>query len=93
MNYAGEGTVEISDKAGNAVRLKVDEKTGMPTGESYAGPQGNVDESWSDWRDVNGIQQPFKIAVQQNNKKFADIAVQEIKVNTGATQAELSKRQ
>ena len=93
VNYAGEGTIEISDKSGNSVRLKVDEKTGMPTGESYAGPQGRVEESWSDWRDVNGIQAPFKIAVQQNSKKFADIAVQEIKVNTGATQAELSKRQ
>jgi zinc protease len=93
VNAVDDSTVEISDKKGNSTQLKIDEKTGLPLGESYAGAQGKVEEAWSDLRDVNGIKTPFKIAVQQNGKKFADVTVQEIKVNTGATQEQLSKRQ
>ncbi len=36
---------------------------------------------------------PFKITVMQGGKKFADVTVQELKLNTGATAEQLSKRQ
>ena len=47
---------------------------------------------WNDLRDVDGMKAPFKIAVRQGGQKFADVIVEEIKVNTGATEEQLSKR-
>jgi hypothetical protein len=35
---------------------------------------------------------PFKITVTQSGKKFADVTVQDLKLNTGATEEQLSKR-
>jgi zinc protease len=92
VNYAGPGAVEISDKNGNSLRLIVDESTGMPLKTSYTGPQGPMDEEWSDLRDVNGMKVPFKITMRQGTRKIADVVVQDIKVNTGATETQLSKR-
>jgi hypothetical protein len=93
VNYAGSGAIEISDKSGASLRLTVDESTGLPLKTSYAGPQGAMEEEWSDLREVDGMKAPFKITLRQGPRKFADVIVQEIKVNTGATEAELSKRQ
>jgi len=92
VNYAGPGAVDISDKDGNSLRLTVDEATGLPLKTSYTGPQGTMDEEWSDLREVNGMKVPFKITLRQGAKKLADITVQDIKVNTGATESQLSKR-
>jgi len=93
VNYAGPGALDISDKSGNSVRLMVDESTGLPVKTSYAGPQETIEENWSELRDVDGMKVPFKITVIQAGKKFAEVTVQEFKVNTGATAEQLSKRQ
>ena len=92
VNYAGPGAVDISDKNGNSLRLTVDEATGLPLKTSYNGTQGPMDEEWSDLRDVNGMKVPFKITLRQGARKIADLIVQDIKVNTGATETQLSKR-
>jgi hypothetical protein len=92
VNYAGPGAVDISDKNGNSLRLIVDEATGMPIKTTYTGPQGAMDEEWSDLRDVSGMKVPFKITLRQGTRKLADVTVQDVKVNTGATEAQLSKR-
>jgi len=93
VNFVAPAVVEISDKNGNAARLTLDESSGLPLKASYESSQGKVEEGWSDWRDVAGMKAPFKISVTQNNKKFADVTVEDIKVNTGATEEQLSKRQ
>jgi zinc protease len=93
VNYAGVGLLDIFDQNGNAVRLLVDESTGLPLKTSYAGPQGTIDENWSDLREVDGMKAPFKITITQAGRKFADVTIQEIKVNTGLTEAEMSKRE
>ncbi|HTM49624.1 MAG TPA: pitrilysin family protein [Bryobacteraceae bacterium] len=93
VNYAGPGALDISDQSGNSVRLMVDEATGMPLKTSYPGSQGTIEESWSDLREVDGMKVPFKIKVTQNGKNFAEVTVQELKVNTGITEEQLSKRQ
>ena len=92
VNYAGPGLLDISDKSGNAVRLTVDENTGLPLKTSYSGPQGSIEETWSDLRVVDGVRIPFKIAITQGGRKFSDVIIQDVKVNTGATAAELSKQ-
>ncbi len=92
VNYAGSGALDISDKSGNSLRLSVDENTGLPQKTSYLGTQGPMEEDWSDLRDVNGIKVPFKITMRQGARKLADITVQDVKINTGATEEQLSKR-
>ena len=93
VNYSGAGILDITDKSGGAVRLFIDEKTGLPQKQSYAGPQGTVEEIWSDLRSVDGVKVPFRITITQAGRKFAEVTVQDYKVNTGVTEAEMSKRQ
>ena len=97
VNLAGEGEVEISDKQGNSVRIKLDEKTGLPAtliykGNAMGGPPADVEEQLSGWREVDGIQVPFQRTVVQSGKKFADSVVQSAKFNSGLTSAEIAKK-
>ena len=93
VNYAGAGTLEISSKEGESVRLEVDEKTGMPAKTSYQeGAQGTVSQVFADWRDVNGIRLPFEWTTMQGDKKFATVKIDAYKINTGLTPEVLSKK-
>ena len=96
VNAVGESAIEISDKQGESARIQLDPATGLPRALSYngAGPEGpiKVEETYSDWRDVNGVKAPFKIAIQQDSKKFADVAIEGYKINSGLTSEQLSKK-
>jgi zinc protease len=96
VNYAGSGTLEISSKGGETIELQLDETTGVPVKLSYqeagaAGP-GSIEQIFSDWRDVNGLRLPFQWTVMQGGKKFADVKIQEYKINSGLTDETLSKK-
>ena len=95
-NAVGESAIEISDKQGESVRVQMDASTGLPQALSYsgAGPGGpvKVEETYSAWRDVNGVKVPFKIAIQQDAKAFADVVIEEFKINSGLTSEQLSKK-
>ncbi|MEX2260365.1 MAG: pitrilysin family protein [Bryobacteraceae bacterium] len=97
VNYAGEGVLEISDAAGNLVRLTVDEATGMPLKESYQqmqpnGPTQDIEELYEEMKEVDGIQYPWKVVLHQNGRRYAEATVQELKLNTGMQLEELSKQ-
>ncbi|MEB2359879.1 MAG: insulinase family protein [Bryobacteraceae bacterium] len=96
VHSAAPGEVEISDKQGNSVRLTIDETTGLPIRRSYrtTGQQGpvEVEEVLSEWKEVDGVQLPFRIVVNQGGKKFSEAAIREIRINTGLKQEELSKQ-
>ena len=51
-----------------------------------------MEETYSAWRDVNGVKVPFKIAIQQDAKAFADVVIEEFKINSGLTSEQLSKK-
>jgi len=92
VNYVGDGTLEISGKSGESVRLQVDAKTGLPIRLSYQEGAQSVEDAYSDWRDVAGLHLPFQLTVTQDGKKYADVKIQEYKVNSGLTQEMLSKK-
>ncbi|MGH9665450.1 MAG: M16 family metallopeptidase [Bryobacteraceae bacterium] len=97
VNAVDGDTMEISDKAGNRVRLVLDAKTGLPTKEIYRGSGGmgrpsEVEENLSGWRDVSGIKVPFQISIMQSGRKATEIAVTDYKLNTGLTPEDLSKK-
>jgi zinc protease len=92
VNYAGDGTLEISTKSGESARLQVDAKTGLPLKLSYQEGAQSLEDEYSDWRDVAGLHLPFQWTVTQDGKKYADVKIQEYKVNSGLTQEALSKK-
>ena len=91
----GPNSVQISSGA-ESVRVDFDDATGLPAHEIYQqmgmGGMQDVTETLSDWREVDGIKLPFKITMEQAGKKVGDVAVSEIKINTGIKPEDLSKR-
>lgn len=97
VNYAGDGVLEISGKQGVSIRLKVDEASGIPISVSYSSSQMSgapeiVEETFSDWRDVQGVRLPFKTVIMQGGRKFAESTVQSIRINAGLKPEELSRK-
>jgi hypothetical protein len=96
VNYAGGGVIEISAKDGPSVQLQVDESSGVPLKLAYqengAGGPGSVEQTYSDWRDVDGLRLPFQWTVVQGGKKFAEVKIQDYKINSGLTEEMLSKK-
>jgi hypothetical protein len=92
-----DGVVEISDPAGDSVKLLIDRKTWLPAREVYrsAEPMGGpvaVEELFEDFGPAGGVKAPKKITVNQNGKKFAELTIEEYKINTGIKPENLSKQ-
>jgi zinc protease len=92
---SGPNAVEISGAEGENVRIEIDSATGLPARQVYketnmGGPPSEVTETFSDWRDVDGVKLPFKVLIEQNGKKTGEAAVSEIKLNSGLKPEELS---
>ncbi len=97
VNLVAENTLEISDKQGNVTRLTLDPATGLVAKESYRSPgirgaPSDVEEVYSDWREVDGIKLPFKIELHQGGERSIVVNVEEIRLNTGLTAEELSRQ-
>jgi hypothetical protein len=90
VNATGDNTVEISDKEGHSVTAEFDKATGLPLKVAFqsAGPQGApvaVVETYSDWKEADGLKYPAKVQIEQAGKRFADVTVSGYKTNTGLT--------
>ncbi len=96
VNRVADDTLEITDGKSDAVRVTVDPKTGLIAKYSYreAGQGGPVttEETVGAYSAAAGVQFPQKLTVMHNGEKFADVTVEQVKVNTGITAAELSKK-
>jgi predicted Zn-dependent peptidase len=97
VNLVGEGLLEIQDGSGESVRLKIDAATGLPAALSYAatqagGPPATAEETLEDWREVEGLKMPFKITIRRDGAPYAEVTVREIRLNTGVTSEELSRK-
>src|SRR5450755_1692778 len=97
VSPAADGSLEISDGQGSTVRLFIDEKTAMPAKVEYAsasmnGPPSTIDEMFETFQDVAGIKYPNRITLLQNGRKYADVTIESIKVNTGLKSEDLSKK-
>ena len=97
VSSPGAGVLDISDQAGERVKLFVDETTGLPVKEVYraaqpAGPPGEMEEMFEDFVETGGIKAPHKIIVNQGGKKFAELTIVEYKLNSGIKVEDLSKK-
>jgi hypothetical protein len=95
VNLAGPDVVEISDKQGNAVRLQMDPKTGLPVKQSYQSvgePPSQVEAVYDEWMEVDGIRAPRKITINRAGARFGATTFQEFKLNGGLKVEEISKQ-
>jgi zinc protease len=89
-------TVEISD-GDQIVRLVIDPATGLPQQLLYDSPQPNgpaqpIEEEYSDFREVNGIQVPFHVTYHQGGKYLAESKVSQYRINIGLHLEDLERR-
>jgi hypothetical protein len=97
VSAVDDQTIEISSEWGQSARVVVDTETGMPLKIRYEegvrnGPTQLMEETWSDFREVGGIKVPFKITITQGGQKYADVTVDEFRVNSGLKLTDLEKR-
>ena len=97
VNWVEDNTLEITGPEGQSARLVVDAKTGLPDRVVYrtihvTGPPSTVEDRYARFQEVAGIQIPFQTTIFQGGRKFADVTVQDYRINTGLTVEELSKR-
>jgi hypothetical protein len=90
-------TVEIAKEDGFSVRVEFDASTWLPLRKVYVaadphGPPTEIEESYADWREVDGLKVPFKMTIRQNGKVLADETVEEFKFNVGLKADELSQK-
>jgi len=69
------------------VKLYVDPRTNLLVKKVYMaapmGTPGEVEEIYSDYREVNGVKVPFKLVMNQNGKKLREQTIAEVKINPG----------
>jgi zinc protease len=97
VSAAGPKSAEISTADGQSVRVEFDDATGLPVRVFYketglGGPPSEIKETFSDWREVDGIKLPFKVLMEQNDQKVGEVAISEIKINTGIKPEDLNKK-
>jgi zinc protease len=88
--------IEISDESGASVRLWIDAESGEMVKQTYqssaiTGAPSQVEQIFSDYRDVDGLRVPFKVTVLANGEEFAQVEVSEILYNTGLDKDALLK--
>src|SRR5581483_6710064 len=96
ISLAGPNTLNIADKEGDSVELRMDPATHLPAALVYsevgqAGPV-NSEEDYSDWREVSGVKAPFHIKVSHDGKPFADAVVEDCKINPPLSADELAQK-
>ncbi len=97
VNQVADNALEILDSEGDSVRLYIDPKTGLPAKVEYASPQmggppAKIEETFDGFEEVNGIKVPNRMTITQNGHKYADVAVQSLKINTGLKPEDLNKK-
>ncbi len=67
-------------------------KDGLPLQANYQLSGMEIEEKFSDWRETNGVQLPYKVSLTQNGKPYLEQTVQSVKLNGGLKAEELAKR-
>ena len=97
VNAIDDSSVQITDTTGQVTSVEFDPRTHLPKREAYdtqqaAGAPIYSEDLYEDFRDVGGIQVPFKITINQGGRKFCDVVVKDYKINTGLKPLEIARR-
>jgi predicted Zn-dependent peptidase len=88
--------VAVSDAARKLqVKLAVDPETKLPVKKTYvgafAGAPGEVEEVYSDWREVEGLKLPFSTVLLQAGQKRGEQKVTQVRINPGVPESAYAK--
>jgi len=87
--------IEISSADAGSIRLWVDSESGGVVKSVHQGSAGDgpaeIEQVYSDYREVDGIRIPFKTQVNQGGKEVAALALTEVVYNSGLDAETLSK--
>jgi len=97
VNALDDSAVQIADTTGQVASVEFDPRTHLPKRVSYdtpqaAGPPIYSEDVYDDFRDVGGLQVPFKIVINQGGRKFSEVVVKDYKINTGLNPLDLARR-
>jgi zinc protease len=97
VNALDDNTIAIANAAGQSALLAFDPETWLPQRVSYetaraGGPPIPVEEVWSDFQEVAGVKVPHRITVAQSGRKYAEMKVTDLRVNSGIQLEEIQKR-
>jgi zinc protease len=97
VNALDDHTIEIADTAGQTARLEFDAGTGLPQRVIYeiaraGGLPIAAEETWSDFQEIAGVKVPRTITVMQGGRKYAEMKVNDFKVNSGIQLEAIQKR-
>ena len=93
-----EADVIVIAKEGRSVRLFVDSSTGAVLKKAYRAPSqmgglADLEEIYSEYKEVSGIKVPFCVQVTRNGSKFMEVSLTEVKFDTGVKPPDLAKKQ
>ncbi len=88
--------IEIAGPGGDQVTVYIDTASGAVLkkeylGQAMAGSPAKIEETYDDFREVNGVKAPFKTVIFQNGNKFAETQITEFHYNTGLKAEDLAK--
>jgi zinc protease len=97
VNAIDAASVQISDSTGQVTSVEFDPRTHLPKRVAYDAQQAGgapiySEDLYEDFRDVGGIQVPFRITINQGGRKFSDVVVKDYKINTGLKLLEIARR-
>jgi hypothetical protein len=97
VNAIDASSVQISDTTGQVTSVEFDPRTHLPKRVAYDTPQAAgapiyAEDLYEDFRDLGGIQVPFRITINQGGRKFAEAVVKDYKINTGLKPLEIARR-
>jgi predicted Zn-dependent peptidase len=97
VNAIDDFTVQIADTAGQVTSVEFDSRTHLLKRVAYdiqqaAGASIYTEEIYEDFRDVGGIQVPFKITINQGGRRLSSVVVTDYRINTGLKPLELARR-
>ena len=97
VNAIDASSVQISDTTGQVTSVEFDPRTHLPKRVAYdtqqaAGAPIYSEDLYEDFRDVGGIQVPFKITINQGGRRFSLVVVKDYKINTGLKPLEIARR-
>ena len=91
-----EADVILIRKEGESVRLFVEPASGTLLKKAFrgmgTGGLADIEHIYFDYRELSGIQVPFRIEINQNGFPLGKLSINEVKINTGADPAELGKK-